>query len=460
MAALGVPGVGYALIDHGKIAYEGGFGVRELGKPEPVDAHTRFLIASNTKGMTTLLLAELVDQHKLSWNEPVTQAFPAFRLGRAEITRQVLIKHLVCACTGLPRQDMEWLFNTNAQTPPARTFATLATMQPTSPFGETYQYSNLMAAAAGYVAGHVVHPDMDLGAAYDEAMQSMVFNPLAMRDTTFDFARALTSDHASPHDWDMDGHLSVARLGANTTIIPFRPAGGAWSSAHDMILYVQNELAEGRLADGKQLVSKANLLFRRAPGVAIGEDQSYGMGLENDSRSGVNIVHHGGALFGYLSDFMAVPSAQVGAVVLTNSEAGGRLVRAFRRRLLEVLYDGKPEAQAEIAAVAISLRAARVAERRTLSIPPDPTLTADLAAHYTNGALGHIHVKREAGALIFDFGAWHSRMATRRSQDGTVSFVTIDPTDKGLEFIRTKAPLEPGLILRDGQHEYRYAVSK
>ncbi len=69
---LHVPGVGIALIDHGKIVYEGGVGVRETGKSEPVDAHTRFMIASNTKGMSTLLLARLVDQGKLKWDEPVT----------------------------------------------------------------------------------------------------------------------------------------------------------------------------------------------------------------------------------------------------------------------------------------------------------------------------------------------------------------------------------------------------
>jgi len=61
MQQLGVPGVSLALMDHGKIVYEGGLGVRELGKPEKVDQNTLFMAASNTKGMTTLLLAELVD---------------------------------------------------------------------------------------------------------------------------------------------------------------------------------------------------------------------------------------------------------------------------------------------------------------------------------------------------------------------------------------------------------------
>ena len=73
MQELGVPGAAMALVDHGKVVFSGGFGVRELGRPEPVDADTLFAVASNTKGMTTLLLAELVDQGKLRWDEPVTE---------------------------------------------------------------------------------------------------------------------------------------------------------------------------------------------------------------------------------------------------------------------------------------------------------------------------------------------------------------------------------------------------
>ena len=98
-----------------------------------------------------MLLAELVDENKLRWDQPVTEVYPSFKLGDAETTQKVLVKHLVCACTGLPRQDLEWLLNYGTATP-ASSLALLGTMQPTSRFGEVYQYSNLMAAAAGYVS--------------------------------------------------------------------------------------------------------------------------------------------------------------------------------------------------------------------------------------------------------------------------------------------------------------------
>ena len=78
---------------------------------------------------------------------------------------------------------------------PADTLVTLASMQPTSAFGEMFQYSNLLAAAAGLVGGHVAFPQLELGAAYDKAMQTRVFDPLGMNATTFDYAVALRGNH-------------------------------------------------------------------------------------------------------------------------------------------------------------------------------------------------------------------------------------------------------------------------
>src|SRR5262249_1861129 len=87
MQLVSTAGLSFSLIDGGRVVYEGGLGVKELGKPDPVDADTLFIAASNTKAMTTLLLAELVDEKKLRWDEPVVEAYPSFKLGDAATTR-------------------------------------------------------------------------------------------------------------------------------------------------------------------------------------------------------------------------------------------------------------------------------------------------------------------------------------------------------------------------------------
>ena len=232
--ALGVPGVSIGLVQGGKVVLAGGFGVRKQGQAASVDGDTLYIIASNTKAMTTLMLGKLVGEGKLTWDTPVTSVLPQFRLGDADTTRRVLVKHLVCACTGLPRQDFEWLLEFKTATP-ASALAVLGTMQPTSGFGEMFQSSNPLAAAGGYVGGHVLFPAKELGAAYDEAMQTQVWGPLGMSSTTFDFARALGGNHATSHGLSIDAAPDLAAMDVNYSILPVRPAGGAWSSVNDML---------------------------------------------------------------------------------------------------------------------------------------------------------------------------------------------------------------------------------
>jgi CubicO group peptidase (beta-lactamase class C family) len=455
MKQLGIPGVSIGLVQDGKVVFADGFGVRELGKKEKPDGDTLYMIASNTKAMTTLMLAKLVDEKKLSWETPVTQVLPSFKLGNAETTRQVLVKHLICACTGLPRQDLEWLFQFKGVTPEGA-MGTLATVQPTSKFGEMFQYSNLLAGAGGFVGGHVAYPKLELGAAYDEAMRTLVFEPLGMKSTTFDFAKALRGNHASAHAPDVDGKPAKALMAINYAVIPLRPAGAAWSSVRDVLAYVQTELAEGALPNGKQYIGKEAILQRRAPQVPIGKDQTYGMGLEVNTKYGTPVVHHGGDMIGFHSDMMWLPEQNVGAVVLTNSDPGWILRSQFQRKLLEVLFDGKPEADADAASSAKTFFSQLAAERKLITTPADATEATQLARHYKNDALGDIAVSQAAGITSFDFGEWKSEVATRKNPDGTMSFITTTPGVIGFEFVVGKAGAAPKrtLVTRDAQHEY------
>ena len=89
---LEVPGVAIALVDQGEVVWQGGYGVRSLGEEAPVDEHTKFMIASNTKGMATLLLSVLADEGKLRWSQPVTDLYPEFRLGSDATTKSTLVR--------------------------------------------------------------------------------------------------------------------------------------------------------------------------------------------------------------------------------------------------------------------------------------------------------------------------------------------------------------------------------
>jgi CubicO group peptidase (beta-lactamase class C family) len=418
-----------------------------------VDADTLFMIASNTKSMATLLLATLVEEGKLTWDTPVIAVMPDFKLGAPETTRQVLIKHLVCACTGLPRQDYEWLLEFGSATPKSA-MELLGTMQPTSGFGEMFQYSNLLAAAGGYVAAHAIFPGRELGAAFDEAMELRVFGPLGMKSTTFDFAQALAGNHASPHAWNPDGLTAAAEMAINYGVLPVRPAGGAWSNVKDVMRYLRMELGAGLLPDGKRFAARANVIARREERIKIGNDVSYGMGLQVDRTYQIPVVHHGGSLIGYKSDMIYLPDHDVAAVILSNSDEGRALLGPFRRRLLEVLFDGKLEAEEKITTDARNRKAFLAAERARLTIPADRALAQKVGTRYINSALGELAVEREGGSTRFNFGEWKSPVASRKNDDGTFSLVTIVPGFSGIAFVMGETNGYRTLTFRDAQRDY------
>ena len=160
-------------------------------------------------------------------------------------------------------------------------------------------------------------------------------------------------------------------------------------------------------------------------------------------------------MIGFHSDMMWLPEHGVGAVILTNGDPGWLMRSVFRRKLLEVLFDGRPEADGQIAAACEDVLTTRWRLSGSSSpCRPTPAEARKLAERYAHPAVGEIAVSRKGAATIFDFGEWASEMASRKNPDGTISFITIVPGFNGL----SSSSGERTLTLRDAQHEYVLAA--
>ncbi|MET0254782.1 MAG: serine hydrolase domain-containing protein, partial [Luteibacter sp.] len=96
-----VPGIAVAIVKDGKIVLEMGSGVRKLGDPARVDAHTRFAIASNTKAFTAASLAILADEKKLDLDDRVVDRLPWFQMSDPYVTREMRVRDLLAHRSGL-----------------------------------------------------------------------------------------------------------------------------------------------------------------------------------------------------------------------------------------------------------------------------------------------------------------------------------------------------------------------
>ncbi len=431
-----VPGAAIAIVEDGKVIFEEGFGERELGKSDAVTPETLFMIGSTTKSLTTLLMSILVDQGKVSWDTPVTKLLPTFALGDAEMTKQLTMRNTFCACTGLPRQDMEFIFEYAGSTAESR-LATMKTMKPTTGFGETFQYSNTLVAAGGYAAGQAAEPKLALTPAYTRALDEYLLKPLGMSSTTLDMQTATAHEHAMPHGQSFQLVTSVLPVAIEDAVVAVGPAGGAWSNLRDMEKVLQLELSEGLAPDGHRLVSKEHLDERREPQVKVSDTMNYGLGLFTGLETGAVICHHGGNTLGFTSDFFFLPEQHVGAVVLTNAGGANAFRNAARRKLLELLYDGRDEAAPRLA-FSLGQQKKVLDEEWAKLRPAEPEWVATVVGSYSDPSLGHIDIRAGEGAPIFDAGEWKSAVMRRREPDGAEKLVLIDAPLAGLDFLVSK----------------------
>lgn len=144
----------------------------------------------------------------------------------------------------------------------------------------------------------------------------------------------------------------------------------------------------------------------------------------------------------------------MGGVILTNGGQGWILTTAFLRRVLEILYDGEPQAEDDVHALVELHRSQVAATRRRLTIPAPESAASALAAAYTKAGVGEIAVRRDGPRTVFRFGDWESSVGARRNEDGTVSFVTVDPGSGDFDFVAGEMNGKRTLTLRFPQREH------
>lgn len=411
VAQLGVPGAAVAVVHRGKVIFEKTFGTRTLGAVEPVTPDTLFLMASITKPMTTFMQAALVDAGLFKWDTRVTTLLPDFALADAKLTKQLELWHMSCACTGMPRRDVENLVEYANVTAEQR-LASMREMQPTTGLGETYQYSNLMVAAGGFAAAHAYAPQLSLHDAYVKVMSEKVFAPLGMTRSTADFALATRLEHATPHALDLDGTPRALALGFEGNVVPIAPAGAVWSTLHDMEKYALAELSRGvSPLDGKRVVSEASYLERARPRTAAG----YGLGIDVRLAVGLTILGHDGGADGFGTSLYLIPEHELGLVVLTNIRNGTPLEllpfnSAAKRKLLELLFEGAQPVADTLVSFALQMRRELARQQGSgVQREPDAEWLAKVAGSYTSPTLGALEIRGN----VFDVGEWQAHFGRR-----------------------------------------------
>jgi CubicO group peptidase (beta-lactamase class C family) len=335
-----IPGLAIAVVKDGRIVFARGYGVRELGKPAPVDTQTLFAIGSTTKAMTSASLGMLVDEGKLRWDDRVTKILPTFQLADPYVTRELTIRDLLTHRAGLGNADVLWY---RADNSPQEVIRRVRFAEPAYSFRSSFIYQNIMYAVAGQVVSTVS------GMPWEQFVRSRLWAPIGMRNAVpmLDSARHRTNV-ASPHFCFGD----TVRVITNASVDAVASAGAVWASIGDMARWMRFVLDSGRV-DGRRLLKPDSYAEWLKPQTMVTPAEfyptarltrphwtTYALGWFQEDYAGRMVDFHTGSIDGMVAIIGLIPDERLGVYVLANLDHA-ELRHALMYRVFDA-YLGNP----------------------------------------------------------------------------------------------------------------------
>lgn len=436
-----VPGLAIVVVKDDQIVFMKGYGVRAVGKDARVDEHTIFSLASTTKPFTAAAVAMLVDEGKLSWDDPVIKHLPFFQLRDPWVTREVTVRDLLAHRLGDELGPNEWVFeNFGCGLKTGEIVRRLKYLDPgPRRFREHMAYINLNYLLAGEVVAAVS------GMSWGEFVQSRLFQPLGMTSATtsllelweekdltpcpssslphhsVDIEQALVDNIVMPHEPSDNGLRPIPWV----TTPGIDAAGSIAASISDVAKWLRLQLGQG-VFEGKRLLSAAVVnemhmgqalfpgLLRSFPILPdeAGHFWSYGLGWFLTDYRGRKLVMHGGASSAFTA---LVPEENLAIAILTNLPTvtwlspvdvnWNKLPSALVLRILDIYLggSGRDWSREYLAWVEANSDPYNLRDRtRVLGTNPSAPLRHYVGT-YAHPAFGEVTVMENNGALVFRF---------------------------------------------------------
>lgn len=342
MTKFNVAGVAVAVVKDGKIIHNKGYGVKSIETNEPVNEHTQFAIASNSKAFVTAGLAILVEEGKINWLDKVKDHIPEFTMYNDYVEDNFNILDLVTHRSGLPLGMGDLMFF-----PDGTDFtmddllSSFQHFKSSSAFRTKWDYDNLLYIVAGELIAR------KSGMTWEAFTKTRILEPLGM-DNTFSSLADIKdrSNLASSHSTET-GEIRV--------IPTFKEmmngaAGGIFSNVDDLCQWLLLHLNAGKYGENKEkelfTAVNHNEMWKIHTVMGVNKNprynshfSGYGLGWFLSDVLGNMKVEHTGGLPGMLSQTILIPDMDLGLVILTNtSDDGGGLFSSVSQTILDIYF--------------------------------------------------------------------------------------------------------------------------
>ena len=419
-----IPGLAVVVVKDGQVVVAQGFGVKAVGKPEPVDGNTLFLIASNSKLFTGTAISQLVEEKKLKLDDPVRKYLPDFRLYDSVSTRLVTIRDVLGHRMGTKTFQGDFTF-WDSSLSRAEILQKVRYLKPVGLFRQTYGYSNY-----GFLTAGEIIPVATGGTTWQDFVQQRLLTPLGMANTYPSTAGAGQRTNIALPYTTAFGPLTRVPF---DEVDNFGPAASLVSNVNDLGHWLRFQLDSGKY-NGQRIMPWATLRRTREGNTLVSAGKSpifpshfrtYGLGVFSADYNARQIFWHTGGANGFVTNVCFVPEENLGLAVLTNQD-NQSFFEALRYQLLDAylgvpyvdrsrqLYGFAKGGNAETAKNVAEL-AARVAKKNK----PTRSLK-DYAGTYSHPVYGTITVEPKGKQLLVRFSHHPALTTTLDYLDGDV----------------------------------------
>ena len=415
MADWRVPGMAIAIVRGDEVIYEKAFGVKELGKDDPVTTDTIFQIGSASKAFTAALVATLVDENRLDWNDKVTAYLSGFEMYDPWVTREFTIVDLMAQRSGMPPHAADGLIMTGSDR--KRVINAIRYVKPATSFRSAYAYQNNLWLVAAAIVENLT------GKSWEENIRERIFRPLGMYASSCDKESFVRAYNVSALHHDVNGTIVVLPMDWQNIdwVYTYGPAGGINSNVKDIAKWLRMQGADGTF-NGRQVILPSSAKFMRAPETPIASDkgpaQYYCLGWVHREANPRPITWHNGGTSGSKTMIAFVPQTgttpSLGIVVLSNL-VETKLPEALAFRFFDIYY-GNPARDWSKEALAAAKKDAEKAAAGQPKEPPEPAPAMPLeryAGNYTNEIYGTVAVAKAGSGLALTIGPKKLRLDLR-----------------------------------------------
>jgi CubicO group peptidase (beta-lactamase class C family) len=310
------PGIGVGVVVGDKLVFAKGYGYRDYEKKLPFTAGTVCPIASNTKLFTAVAAGMLVDEGKLTWDQPVRESVPTIRFYNEQLNNAVTLRDMLSHRTGITRHDTIWYKSDFTR---KELFDRLKYLEPQEPMRQTFLYNNLMFAGVGYLI------ELQSGKTWEQFVRDRILQPLDMKATSYSIADMTAQPEHGVGYTEKRDTFELYRIPYYEDIAGVAPCGAIVSNIEDLSHWLIALMNDGKY-HGKQVLPADVLKQTLQPAISLPNtaaeqrgfwemlNVAYGMGRNTASYRGHLITYHGGDLPGFHSQVSFMPKERIGVI--------------------------------------------------------------------------------------------------------------------------------------------------